>query len=99
MLRNVGHQRDILTRREARDEIIELKHEAHVLAAIARERAIIGGNKVVVAEVDFPTRWGVEPPKDVEERRLATSRRAKNHNELALEEIEVHTLERAHLDL
>ena len=43
MLGDLGHQRDVLKLGEAGDQVVELEHEAHVLAAEARQAVVVGG--------------------------------------------------------
>jgi hypothetical protein len=64
--RDLRHQRDVLSRGETRDQIIELKHESHVLATILRQRAVVGRDEVVIAEVDDTARRRIEAAEDVE---------------------------------
>jgi hypothetical protein len=96
---DLGDQRHVLARREAGDEVVELEHEPHVLAAVARERAVVGGHEVVVAEVHLAAGGRVEPAQDVQQGGLPAARRAEDHHELALEEVEVDALERVDLHL
>ena len=99
MVGDLRDERDVLTRGETRDQIIELEYEPDVLAAIRRERAIAGSHQVVVAKPDDAARWRVEAAEDVEKRRLAAAGRPENDDELALEEVEIDALESGHSDL
>ncbi len=47
-LRDLGHQRDVLARGEARNQVVELKHEADMLAAIAGQFRLAGPGELVV---------------------------------------------------
>jgi hypothetical protein len=95
--RDVGHQSNVLASSEAWDEIIELEDEPDVLAAILREGAIVCRDEVVIAKPHLPACGRVESAQNVQQRRLAAARRTKNHDELALEEVEIHALEREHV--
>ena len=64
-------QRDVLEHGEARNQIVELKHEADMLAPVARQSGVIGADQVMVAPARAATGRRVEPAKDVEQRRLA----------------------------
>jgi hypothetical protein len=48
MFRQLRHQFDVLQRRQARNEIVELKDKADVLAPEARQSSVIGSSEVVV---------------------------------------------------
>ena len=47
--RDLGDERDVLARRQARDEIVELEDEADVLAAVTGQRGVVDGGQIVVA--------------------------------------------------
>ena len=53
MIGDLGYERDILQRREARDEIVELEDETDVLAAEASQRNVARRGEVVVEIVDL----------------------------------------------
>ena len=39
---DLGDQRHVLARGEARDQVVELEDEAHVIAAVAGELSVVG---------------------------------------------------------
>src|SRR5687767_12669679 len=84
VLRDLGDERGVLAGGEARNQVVELKHEAHVLASIARELGVVRRREIAVAIANAPRRRHVEPAENVEERRLAAPRGAEEHEELAL---------------
>src|SRR6185295_15941495 len=47
--RNLGDQRDVLAHGEARNEIVELEHEADVIAPVARELGLTRFAEIVIA--------------------------------------------------
>ena len=95
--RNFGDQRDVLARRQAGNEVVELKHEADVLAAKRGEVAVGERGKLDVAEEHPPRRRGVDAAENVEQGRLAAARRPEQHDDLALEDRQVDAAQR--LDL
>ncbi len=97
--RDLGDERDVLARGEARDQVVELEDEADVLAPVARERGLVGEREIVIAVVHVAAGRHVEPAEDVEQRRFAAARRAEQHDELALVEVEVDPAERDDVDL
>ena len=68
---DLGDQGDVLARGQAGDQVVELEHEADVLAAVAGQRGVVGGGQVVVAVADGAGGRHVEPAEDVQQRRLA----------------------------
>ena len=90
LLGDLGDERDVLARGEAGDQVVELKHEADVLAAVARERRLrrplTGRGR---ARTDAPARRSVEAAEDVQQRRLAAARRPEQDDELALVDFQV----------
>ena len=61
--RDVGHQRDVLARGEARDQIVGLEHEADVLAPEARQLRLVRAAEVVVEEVGLAAVGTSSPPR------------------------------------
>ena len=98
MLGDLGDERHVLARRQARDQVVELEHEADVLAAIAGQLALVGADQVVVAEDDLAGGRRVEPAEDVEQRRLAAAGRAEQHDKFAFANVEIDRAQRMHLD-
>ena len=94
--RDRQRQDDVLARRQRRDEVEGLEHEADALAAELRQRRVGQGADGGVAEPDLPGRRGVERGHEVHERRLAGPGRAHDRGELALDDVEVDPVERRH---
>ena len=98
-LGDLRHQCDVLPGREARDQIVELEHEAHVAPAIRRETAVVEVGQLQVAE-EKPAAGGmIEPAHDVQERGLATAGRPQEYDELPRPDLQVNALKRPHLHL
>ena len=76
-LGDLRHQRDVLARGQARDQVVELEHEADVLAPVAREPGLVARGQLAVVEPDVAGGRRVEPAEDVQQRRLAAARRAR----------------------
>src|SRR5690606_25846274 len=89
---------DVLAHREARDEVVELEHEADMLATIARELGFARLAQLAAGEAHRAARGHVEPPEDVEQRGLAAAGGAEQHDELAALDVEIHVAQRVHLD-
>jgi hypothetical protein len=89
VLGDIRDQLHVLASGERWDEVVELEHEAHVLAPVAREDLVVGPEQILLAVVDLPGGRRIEAPKDVEQRRLAAPRRPEQHGHLRGVEIEV----------
>src|SRR5690606_35943155 len=76
IVRDLGDERDVLPRGEARHEVVELENEADVPAPIERELPLRRVREVLAAEQEPARRRAVEPAEDIEERRFAAARRA-----------------------
>src|SRR5579864_1398548 len=99
MVGDLSHQHYILAGREAGDEVVELKHEADMLAAIARQFALVGADQRVVPEEGLSAGWCVQTPENVEKGGLTAARGAEQHDKLAFTDIEVNGAQCRHLDL
>src|SRR5690606_8177096 len=96
IVRDLGDERDVLPRRQARHQVVELKDEPDVPAPIERELALRGSGKLLAAEQQPAGGRPVEAAEDVEQRRFAAARRAEEHDELALRDSEVDAAQRMH---
>ena len=67
-LADEGH---VFERGEARDQIEKLKHEADMLAAVARQLGLVGSDQVVIAPARLAARRRIETSENVEQRRFA----------------------------
>jgi hypothetical protein len=94
VVRDVGDERDVFAGRQARNQVVELKDEAHVMAPIVGELVLAGVRQLVVAEPHPARRRHVQSAEDVEQRRFAAAGYAKKRQELARGEREVHAVER-----
>jgi hypothetical protein len=75
MVGNLGDQGYVLVCREAGDEIVELEHEADMVAAIARQSAVVEGGEVGIAEEEAAGGRAIEAAHDVEQRRFPAAGR------------------------
>jgi len=64
--RDFGDQRHVLARGQARHQIVELEHEADMVAAVERQFAVVEAGKLVVGEPDLAGGGAVEAADDVE---------------------------------
>ena len=87
---DLGDERDVLARRQAGDEIVELEDEADVLAAVARSARFVGRRQVVVAVEDLAAVGTSRPPRMLSSVDLPAAGRAEQHDELALVEFQLH---------
>ena len=71
----LGHERHVLERGQARDQVVELEHEPDVLAPVLRQPRVVQSRQLVVEEPGLAAARGVEAPEDVEQRGLAAARR------------------------
>ena len=95
---DLGDEGDVLARRQARDQIVELEDEADVLAPVLGQQPLAGADEIVVAEPCLAAGRRVQAAEDVEQCRLAAARRAEQDDELALTDIEVHGSQRDDVD-
>jgi hypothetical protein len=96
---DVGDELDVLPRRQAGDQVVELKDEADVAAPEAGEHAVGGAAELEVAKAERAAGGHVQPTQDVEKRRLAGARGPEQHHELAGVQVQAGAAQRHHLDL
>jgi hypothetical protein len=65
---DLGDDGDVFQGGERRQEVVELEHEADVVAPIGRPQGVVGAGQVVVVETDAARGRGVEGAEDVEQR-------------------------------
>src|SRR5690606_25427989 len=80
-------------------EIVELEHEADMLAAELRQLALAGAAEQLLAIPHLSAARAVETTEDVEQCRLAAARGAEQDNEFTGVQIEIHAAQRMDLDL
>ena len=95
--RDLGDQRHVLARGQARHQIVELEHEADMVAAVERQRAVVEAAELMVGEPDLAGGGAVEAADDVEEGRLARARRPEDDHELARRRLEIDAAQGVHL--
>ncbi len=99
MVGDIRDKRDVFVGREAWHQIVELKHEPHMLSAVGREPLIIERCQFHVFEIDMAACRVVETTHDVEQRRLAAARRAEQHDHLSGPDFEVDAAQCVNLHL
>ena len=87
-------QHDVLLRREDRQQVEELEHEADVAPAQERQLAVAHRRDLAVLDDDVPGGRTVKPGQDVHKRRLAGAGRPHDSRELALRNLQRHVVER-----
>src|SRR5581483_5890940 len=96
---NLGDQRDVLASGQTRNQIVELKYETDVIPSVPRQRALVRLREIMIPPDERARRGHVEPPEKVEQRALAGSGGAEQHDQFASMQRQVDALERAHIDL
>ena len=81
-------EQDVLLRRQRREQVERLEHEADVRAAQSREVAVLHARDVLAGDPDGARGGRVEAGEQVHERRLAGARRAHDGRELAGGQVE-----------
>lgn len=66
MLGEIGDDRDVLARGQARHQVMELEHEADVIAPVRGARALARGREIAIAIEDVTRARDVEPAEQVE---------------------------------
>src|SRR5581483_2288432 len=84
---------------EARNEIVELEHEADMLPPIAGQLGFACADEIMIAPPRFSGCRRIKPAEDVEQGRFARSRRSKQHHKFTLEDVEIDVAKGMHLDL
>ena len=77
------HQCDVFEHGEARDQIVELEHEADMLAPVARQLGLAGVDEIMVAPHSLAGGRCVEPAENIEQRRFAGAGWPQQHHEFA----------------
>ena len=99
VLDDLGDERHVLARRQARDQVVELKDESHVRPAILGELRVVRRRQIVILVDDLARGRHVESAEDVEQGGLARSGRTEQDHELARKQVEIDAAERLHGDL
>ena len=91
-----GRQRDVLERRQRRDQVVGLEHEADAVAANLRELLLGERADLQVAQEHLPARQAVEAGDAVQQRGLARAGRAHDRGVLRTREVDLDLVECAH---
>jgi len=85
--------------RQTGDEIVELKNETNVLAAVESEFAIAKSGQLTIAEANGSGRGGVEAAEDVEQGGFTAARWTQHHRQFAGVEGHVDAAKGMHRDV
>ncbi len=96
---DLRHQRHILARGEAGDEIVELEDEADMIAAVKRQLALVHPGEVVLMEQHLAGGRPVESTQDIQEGGFAGTRRSQQNQDFGIEDIEVDAAQGGNVDL
>src|SRR5690606_28865285 len=91
IVRDLRHDRDVLTRRKAGDEVVELEDEADVMTPVLGEVLLRRARDVLIVIQDGPLAGRIETAEDVQQSRLSAARRAEQHDQLTGIQLEVDT--------
>ena len=94
-----GDERDILTRSQARDEIVELKYKPDRVAPVAGERGFVGAAQIPTAIEQGAAGGCVEAAKKIQQGGLAAAGGPEHHQEFARVTIERDSVERTNFGL
>ncbi len=97
-LGNFGHRGNVFPRGQAGNQVVELEHEADVMAAVTGQFPVIGGTQLHVAITHLARGRHVESAENIEQRRLAGAGGAQHHHQLAGIEIQIDAAQGMHLD-
>ena len=92
--REQQRQLDVLLRREHRDQIEALEHEADVARAPVRQLAAFHLLEVLARDRELAAVRAIEPADQVEQRRLARARRPQQRQQFPGPHVEVHVVQR-----
>ena len=92
---NFRYQRHILYCSETGDEVVELKHEADMLAPKPRESRIACRGEVVVQVMNLAGGRNVETSQNIQKRRFAAAGRSEDDHKLTSIQVQVHSPQRS----
>ena len=87
-------QRDVLGRREHRQQVEELKDEPDVVTAQLGQLRVVERRDLDAGDRDLARRRPVQPGEDVHQRRLARARRAHHRGQPPLSDLDGHAAQR-----
>ena len=90
----LGHQGHVFPHGQARNQVVELEHEAHVFAAKARQGGVVGAIQALIQKMQLAAAGPIQPAHQVQQGALATARWAEHDHELPTHHIEVHLAQR-----
>jgi hypothetical protein len=96
---DLGDHGYVLAGREAGNEVVKLKDEPDMEAAVFGQRPLIGLGQIPAPVRDKAMGRRIEPTQDIEQGRFPAAGRSEQHNQLAGVEFHVNAAQGAHLDL
>ncbi len=87
------------SRRQARNQIVKLKHKTNVFPSIARQGPIVELGKLLAFVKHRASARHIEPAQNIEKRTLAAAGGPEQNHELTRVELQVHAPQSVHLDL
>jgi hypothetical protein len=92
---DLGHRRHVLAGRQAGDQVVELEHEAHVIAPVG-SWLLVGGREVAVQVEHLPRRGRIQPAQDVQQGGFAAAGRPQQHHQFPRAELQVDAAQGVH---
>src|SRR6185437_8256357 len=90
------HQLDVLPRCQTRNEVVELKHEADMVATISGQLGLARSRQLVIAPGRPPSGRRIQPSKDVEQRGFSRAGRPEYDDELARRDVQIEPAQSVH---
>ena len=95
----MSRQLHVLQGRQVLDQVVELEHEAHVIAPVGGELLFIEGRDPLAVQVHLPLGRSVHAAQDVQDGGLPRTGGADDDTELPLLNLEVHIVQGRNLHL
>ena len=96
---NLGRQLHVLQGRQVLDQVVELEHEAHVIAPVGGELLFAEGRDLLAVQVHLPLGRSVHAPQNVQDGGLPRAGSAYDDAELPLLDLKVHIVQGRDLHL
>src|SRR6478736_8217364 len=90
---DVGDQRNVFARSQARDQVVKLKHEAHVMPSIVGQRVFVGAGQLLAAEEHGARTGYVESAQNIERGRFSATRGPEQDEQLAFVQRQLDTIQ------
>ena len=89
----LGYQRDVFLRRQAGDQVVELKHETDMIASIGGKGRVVELSQLFLLEENMPLAGRVETANDVQQGGLFAAGGAQHDNDFAAIEREIDAIQ------